>query len=65
MKQAIDAMLQKFGDKNPPPPPALFTLPNAQHGDNIHYVQKVFRGAFEVSFYSIYCILHHYPLTTD
>ncbi|EEQ30320.1 Processing alpha glucosidase I [Microsporum canis] len=47
MKQAIDAMLQKFGDKNPPPPPALFTLPNAQQGDNIHYVQKVFRGAFE------------------
>lgn len=48
MKKYIEAAVEKFGEGNVPPPPALLTLTNTQGGGNIHYIQKVFRGSFEV-----------------
>ncbi|KAH8695112.1 putative mannosyl-oligosaccharide glucosidase [Talaromyces proteolyticus] len=47
MKPTVDAIIEKYGSDNPPPPAQLFTLPNVPGQGNIHFVQKVFEGAFE------------------
>jgi mannosyl-oligosaccharide glucosidase len=49
LKQQIDEYVEQYTQENPPPPFQLYTLkPDAAHG-NVHFVQKVFEGAFEVS----------------
>jgi mannosyl-oligosaccharide glucosidase len=47
MKPGLDAAIEKYGTEAPPPPAQLFTLPNIPGEGNIHFVQKVFEGAFE------------------
>lgn len=49
MKAEIEAILKKYGEDNSPPPWSMFTMPNAVGEGNMHIVQKVFEGAFEVS----------------
>lgn len=41
--------MEKYGNENAPPPWQLFTIPNNIQDGNLHFVQKVFEGAFEVS----------------
>ena len=48
MKGEIDAMIAEYGQDNAPPPWATFTIPNKIEEGNLHVVQKVFQGAFEV-----------------
>jgi mannosyl-oligosaccharide glucosidase len=47
MKPSLDAAIEKYGTESPPPPAQLFTMPNIPGEGNMHYVQKVFQGAFE------------------
>lgn len=56
MKTEVDAYFKTYGTDNPPPPPQVFTIANAPKEGNIHLVQKVFQGAFEVGRYSPCCI---------
>ena len=49
MKEEIDAMIAQYGEDNPPPPWGTFTIPNDVKEGNMHVVQKVFEGPFEVS----------------
>ena len=49
MKEEIDAMIAQYGQDNPPPPWGTFTIPNDIKEGNMHVVQKVFEGPFEVS----------------
>ena len=49
MKGEIDKMVAQYGAENAPPPWATFTLANDIQEGNMHVVQKVFEGAFEVS----------------
>jgi mannosyl-oligosaccharide glucosidase len=42
-------MIEKYGTENAPPPWQLFTIQNEIQDGNLHFVQKVFEGAFEVS----------------
>ena len=60
MKDEVDAVIQKYGAEQPPPPAQLFTLANRPGKGNTHLVQKVFRGAFEVyalSFaFAVHCL---------
>ena len=51
MKEEIDAMIALYGQENAPPPWATFTVANDIKEGNMHVVQKVFEGAFEVSWY--------------
>lgn len=51
MRLEIEKIVEKFGQENPPPPAQVFTIANNQEPGNIHYVQKVFRGPFEVRFH--------------
>jgi mannosyl-oligosaccharide glucosidase len=46
MKTYVDSLLEKYKE-NTPPAPQVFTLPNIPGEGDIHYVQKVFEGAFE------------------
>ena len=48
MKAAVDEMIAKYGTENPPPPWSTFAIPNDIKDGNLHVVQKVFEGAFEV-----------------
>lgn len=48
MKLEIDAVIQKYGAEQLPPPPQLFTIANRPGEGNTHLIQKVFRGSFEV-----------------
>ena len=68
MKEEIDAMIAQYGEDNPPPPWGTFTIPNDVKEGNMHVVQKVFEGPFEVSscfnplsFYLLtnYTVRHH------
>lgn len=52
MKTEVDAYFKKYTAENPPPPPQVFTIANVPKEGNIHLVQKVFQGAFEVRRYS-------------
>lgn len=48
MKNEVDNYVEQFGAENPPPPPQVFTIKNSPGDGNVHLVQKVFQGAFEV-----------------
>ena len=48
MKSEIDAYVERFGNDNGPPPWQLFTIANDPKAGNMHIVQKVFQGPFEV-----------------
>lgn len=48
MKQVIDAYIQKYGNENPPPPWQAFTISHNPGPGNMHLIQKVFEGPFEV-----------------
>ena len=52
MKEGIDAMIAQYGQENAPPPWATFTMTNDIKEGNMHVVQKVFEGPFEVSWCS-------------
>ncbi|PGH09954.1 hypothetical protein AJ79_05570 [Helicocarpus griseus UAMH5409] len=47
MKEQIEATLKKFGTEQPPSPAQIFTIANNPQNGNLHFVQKVFQGAFE------------------
>lgn len=49
MKEEIDKLIEQYGQDNAPPPWTIFALPNDAGPGNMHVVQKVFEGAFEVS----------------
>ncbi len=49
MKEEIDALIAQYGEENPPPPWGTFTMANDIKEGNMHVVQKVFEGPFEVS----------------
>lgn len=68
MKEEIDALIAQYGQEDPPPPWGTFTIPNDIKEGNMHVVQKVFEGSFEVSWcfrsllpYSLtsYQVRHH------
>lgn len=48
MKGEVENYIQDYGAENPPPPGQVFTIKNDPGDGNIHLVQKVFQGAFEV-----------------
>ena len=48
MKEVIDSMIENYGQENAPPPWSIFTMPNDVGPGNMHIVQKVFEGPFEV-----------------
>ncbi|KAL8782551.1 MAG: hypothetical protein Q9213_005276 [Squamulea squamosa] len=47
MKTEIDEMISLYGQENAPPPWQIFTIANNIREGNMHFVQKVFDGAFE------------------
>lgn len=49
MKSEIDGYISAYGDKDSPPPWQTFTIGNEVRDGNLHLLQKVFDGAFEVS----------------
>ena len=48
MKAEIEPTVQQWGSENPPPPASLFTIKHQPGEGNVHLVQKIFKGAFEV-----------------
>ena len=48
MKSEIDSYVEKYGQSDNPPPWQMFTIANEVREGNLHLVQKVFDGAFEV-----------------
>ncbi|KAL9023738.1 MAG: hypothetical protein Q9196_007009, partial [Gyalolechia fulgens] len=46
MKTEIDEMISLYGNENAPPPWQIFTIANNIREGNMHFVQKVFDGAF-------------------
>lgn len=42
-------MIAEYGAEHAPPPWQTFTIPNDIKDGNLHFVQKVFEGAFEVN----------------
>jgi len=48
MKNEVDKLLERHGVDTPPPPAQVFTIANKPGDGNMHFVQKVFQGAFEV-----------------
>lgn len=50
MKKEVEKYIQDYGPENPPPPAQVFTIKNSPGDGNIHFVQKVFQGAFEVCY---------------
>lgn len=49
LKKEIDELIGKWGTENTPPPWQAFTMANDIKKGNMHFVQKVFEGPFEVS----------------
>jgi mannosyl-oligosaccharide glucosidase len=47
MKPEVEALFAKYGTDAPPPAPQVFTVPVHAGQGNLHFVQKVFEGAFE------------------
>lgn len=58
MKEEIDALIAEHGQENAPPPWTTFTISNNIKEGNMHVVQKVFEGSFEVWQYSSRCSLN-------
>lgn len=48
MKSEVDEAIKEVGPDNPPHPAQLFTIKHAPGDGNVHLVQKVFKGPFEV-----------------
>ena len=48
MKPVIDEYIQKYGAENSPPPWQTFTVSHKPGPGNLHVIQKVFEGPFEV-----------------
>lgn len=48
IREVIEKYIEKYGEENAPPPWQLFTIANEPGMGNLHMVQKVFEGAFEV-----------------
>lgn len=48
MKTEVSETIEKHGAENPPPPSQVYTIKHAPGEGNLHFVQKVFKGAFEV-----------------
>ncbi|KAJ5984938.1 hypothetical protein N7522_012134 [Penicillium canescens] len=47
LKNEVDKALEEYGQENMPPPAQLFTIKHNPGQGNVHFVQKVFTGAFE------------------
>lgn len=47
MKKHVDAVIEKFGQDNPPPPWSTYIIPNDVQQGNLHFIQKVFDGPFK------------------
>ena len=48
LRQALEAIKERFGDDNPPPPPLFFTLETSlEQEGNLHFIQKTFRGSWQ------------------
>ncbi|KAI9843789.1 MAG: Processing alpha glucosidase I [Thelocarpon superellum] len=47
LKESIGELVPKYGEQNMPPPFQVYTIANRAGDGNLHYVQKVFEGAFE------------------
>ena len=47
MKTEVDEMIALYGQENAPPPWQIFTVANNIGEGNMHFVQKIFDGAFE------------------
>ncbi|KAE9974852.1 hypothetical protein EG328_003581 [Venturia inaequalis] len=47
LKEQIDEYVEKYTKENPPPPFQLYTIKSEAGSGNVHFVQKVFEGAFE------------------
>ena len=48
MKPEVEALVKEFGQDNPPPPAQMFTIKHSPGEGNVHLVQKVFKGPFQV-----------------
>ena len=48
MKHEVDKYLNDYGQENLPPPFLFYTIPDDPGMGNLHIVQKVFEGPFEV-----------------
>lgn len=48
IKNEVENYIAQYGAENPPPPHQVFTIKNTPGDGNVHLVQKVFQGAFEV-----------------
>ncbi len=48
IKAEVDSLIAEYGNDDPPPPWAMFSVPNKIEEGNFHVVQKVFDGPFEV-----------------
>lgn len=48
MKPEVETLVKEYGTDNPPPPAQLFTIKHSPGEGNVHLVQKVFKGPFEV-----------------
>lgn len=49
LRQKIMQMSEKYGTEKHPPPWQTFVLPTVYGEGNLHFVQKVFEGDFEVN----------------
>ena len=48
LRQGWDAIKTQFGEENPPPPAALYTLPTSEEPEgNFYMVQKTFSGSWQ------------------
>ncbi|OTB07737.1 glycoside hydrolase family 63 protein [Hypoxylon sp. CI-4A] len=47
LKAGVDKIIQDYGAENAPPPWQVYQLENKPGTGNLHFVQKVFEGAFE------------------
>lgn len=52
MKEQVESTMKKYEKGQPPSPAQLFTIANNPADGNMHFVQKVFKGPFEVWIYN-------------
>lgn len=50
LRDNLADLQERYGKESHPPPWQTFTVKNSFEPGNLHYVQKVFEGAFEVSY---------------
>lgn len=65
MKEEVDNYIKKYGDQDTPPPWQVFTIANKPGRGNVHIVQKVFEGSFQVRWLSVawpHCLVELIPL---